>query len=211
MLVVGSVSGKEIIQLLVGAAAVIVIGVNNGERPINHVLAAKHRMAGTPGLDPPLRHHIALRQHLQLLIDVLYIEILLHPLTDEVLEVFLNFMLDDKGYLPKPCPVSVVQGKVNDGVAVVVHRGDLLQAAKAAAHTRRQNNESGFLHDTSLQNILWCPYYNKRSKICIEKKYFISSNFVLDTDDFTQKDRKKEEQRMLFLLAYILYFSANWA
>ena len=110
-------------------------------------------MAGAPGLDPPLRHRIALRQHLQLLVDVLHLEILLHSLADKVFEVLLNFMLDDKGHLPKPCPVSVVQGEVNDGVAVIVHCGDLLESAETAAHTRRQNNESGFLHDTSLQNI----------------------------------------------------------
>ena len=58
-------------------------------------------------------------------------------------------MLDDEGHLAEARPVGIVEGKVDDGVAEIVHGGDLLEPAEAAAHAGRQNDKSRFLHDAS--------------------------------------------------------------
>ena len=63
-------------------------------------------------------------------------------------------MLDNKNDFAEACPVSIVQGKINDGVAMLVHGGDLLKAAETAAHAGGQNDKSGFFHTVSLHHIL---------------------------------------------------------
>ena len=106
-------------------------------------------MSGPPGFDTPFWHLITLRQHIQLLINVVNIEILFHPAADAVFEVLFYFMLDDKDNLAEARTVSIEEGKINNGMAVIVNGHDLLQPAEAAAHPGSQNYKGRLFHFSS--------------------------------------------------------------
>ena len=146
VLVLRPLADKIVIERLVGAGAVKIVGVDHGKGAIDHAGAAGHGMPCAPGLDAPLGNGAALRQLLQLLEDVFYVKILLHPAADGVLEILLDLMLDHEGDLAESGAVGVEERKVDDGVSVLVHGLDLLESAKAAAHTGGQNDKGRFLH-----------------------------------------------------------------
>ena len=146
MLVFRPLADKIVIERLVGAGTVKIVGIDHGEGTFDRTGAAGHGMPCAPGLDAPLGNGAALRKLLQLLKDVFHVKVFLHPPSDGVFEVLLNLVLDHEGDLAEACAVGVEERKVNDGVAVLVHGLDLLESAEAAAHTGGQNDKSRFLH-----------------------------------------------------------------
>ena len=92
-------------------------------------------MAGAPGLGTPLRHGVALRQLVRSLIDVGDVEISLHPVADGLAESLVQLRLDDEHNIPEACPPGIKQGKVDNDVALIIHRRDLLEPAEPAPHT----------------------------------------------------------------------------
>ena len=111
-------------------------------------------MTGAPGLDPAIGNREALGNFVQLLIDVGNIKEFFHAAANVFLKIFFDLMLDDKSDFPESGLISVIQGEVNDLVAFVVHGGDLLETAEAAAHTGGHNDQSGFRHRNS--SIFFC-------------------------------------------------------
>ena len=56
-------------------------------------------------------------------------------------------MLDDEHHRLKAGAAGVVNGIVDDELAVAAHGVHLLEAAVAAAHTRGHDHQNGFVHD----------------------------------------------------------------
>ena len=61
-------------------------------------------------------------------------------------EIFFIFLLNDENYLLKSCPDSIIHGKVNNLVTLIVYRVNLLQSAVAASHSCCQNYQYRFIH-----------------------------------------------------------------
>ena len=110
-------------------------------------------MPGSPGFDASFRHLITIWQDIELLINVIDIEILFHPAADAVFKILFYLMLDDKDDLTETRTVSVIERKINNGMAVIVNGHDLLQPAKAAAHSGSQNYKGRLFH---LSSVLHC-------------------------------------------------------
>ena len=65
-------------------------------------------------------------------------------------------MFDDEHDGLKSRPARIVSGIVNNDLAVVAHRIDLLQAAVPAAHARCHNHKDGFLIHNSVPFLYSC-------------------------------------------------------
>ena len=122
-------------------------------------------MSRAPRLHAPLGDTVAFRQQVELLVDVFHVEVFLHAPTDRGLEVLFDLMLDDERDLAEPRAVSVIQRKINDCVAKIIHRHDLLQTAEAAAHARGKDDKSRLSHNKYL-----CVRWNLK----MQKHYIIS-------------------------------------
>jgi hypothetical protein len=83
-------------------------------------------------------------------------------------------MLYYKNDLPESGAVRVIERKIDDGVASIVHGGDLLQSAETAAHSRSKYYQSRRVH--------------MRSSIIILPDYSI-------TETGTVKEQKKSASR----------------
>ena len=105
-------------------------------------------MGSAEGLHAALGNGVALGQLGQFLIGVLYVDDLGETLTDGGLEGLLNLVLDDEDHRLKAGALGVINGIVDDQLAVVAYRVKLLQSAVAAAHTGGHNDQNRFLHDT---------------------------------------------------------------
>ena len=104
-------------------------------------------MAGAPGLDALCGDSIALRQYVQRLVNIEHLKILFDAAADGGAEIRFHLRLDDKGHAAEAGAPCVEKGKVDNNMALRIHRGDLLGAAKTAAHTGCENNKGRFLHD----------------------------------------------------------------
>ena len=122
-------------------------------------------MSRAPRLYAPLGDTVALRQQVELLVDVFHVEVFLHAPTDRGLEVLFDLVLDDERDLAEPRAVRVVQRKVNDKVPFPVYRRHLLEPAEAAAHARGKDDKSRLSHNEYL-----CVICNLK----IQKHYSIS-------------------------------------
>ena len=140
MLVFRAVGREKVIESGVGGSAVKVVGSDDGEGPVHHALTAGDSMSRAPGFDATFRNAVAFRKTVQLLIDILYVEVLLHPSADGGLGALFNLMLDDECHLAEASAVGIIQGEINNGVGEWVHRHDLLQAAETASHAGGKNN-----------------------------------------------------------------------
>ena len=69
-------------------------------------------MARAPGLFSSFGNGVALRQFVELLIDVFYIKILFHAEADGGLEALLDLALYNKRDLAKACTVSIKKRKI---------------------------------------------------------------------------------------------------
>ena len=120
---------------------VVIICIDHREWFLHHIAAAQHRMAGAPGLFPPLRHSIACRQCIQLLVNILHRHMGSHRIADLLLERFLNRVLDHKHHLAKAGAQGVIDGIIHQLLPGGADRCDLLQPAKAAAHPGSHNDQ----------------------------------------------------------------------
>ena len=127
-----------------GGGAIKVIGVDDGEGTLHGIAAGRHSVTGTPGLAALGRSGEAFGQIIDLLEDILDIEVLFSLIAYRNLELLFDLLLDDEDHIPEACAPGVKHGKVNDLVALRVHRSDLLETTEAAAHASSHNHESGF-------------------------------------------------------------------
>ena len=146
VLIRGPVGGEKVIQRPVGARAVKVVGIDDGEGPVHDAAAAEHRVPRAPGLDAPLRQGIALRQPVRALVDVLHVKVFLRAATHGSLEIRLDLLFNNESDAAEARAVSVVEGKVDDRVSEIVDGHDLLETAEAAAHPGSQNHKCRFPH-----------------------------------------------------------------
>ena len=140
--------GQIVVDLLEGFGAVVVVGVDHGEGCVDHITGGQDGMAGAPGLGAAFRHGIALRQVVQVLIGIAHVHNFGQPVADGFLEGVLDLVLDDEHDGLKARAACVVSGIVDDDLAVVTHRVDLLQAAVPAAHTCCHHHKNRFFHNT---------------------------------------------------------------
>ena len=111
---------------------------------------AEHGVGGAPGLDPPSRHRKARGQLLERLIGVGKGQMPPHPAADLFLKILLHLRLDDADGLAEAGALCIIQGKIHEKVSFWIHRGCLLEAAKAAAHSGCHDDQSRFYHGVSL-------------------------------------------------------------
>ena len=135
----------EIGQRGVGAAAVIVVGVDDGERAVQLVLGAEHGVTRAPRLHASLRGGEALRQDVVLLIDIGGFNMTFHA-AGQLPEFRVDGVLDDENDLAEAGRHCVIDGIMQKTVAVAVNGGDLLQSAEAAAHSGRHDDKRWFFH-----------------------------------------------------------------
>ena len=101
-------------------------------------------MRGAPRLDAPFGDAVSLGQAVELLVDILHVENLLHALANAGLEIVLDLMLDDEAHLAETGTVCVEHRVVDDGVTHLVHGGYLLESAEAAAHSGGEDHKCRF-------------------------------------------------------------------
>ena len=138
-------------QLLVGVAAVEIVGVDDAVRFLDDLTGGADGVGGAPGLDTALGNGVALGDVGELLVGVLHGDVLLHTGADRGFEVFSDGFLDDEDHLVKARALGVEDRIVDDEVAVLVNGLHLLDTAEAGAHTCGQNYES---HGKYLRKVL---------------------------------------------------------
>ncbi len=104
-------------------------------------------MAGAPGLFPSGGHGEAGRQAVKLLKDVFDVEMRLGAPSDGLAEIVLDGAFDDEGDSLEPGAARVEERVVDDGVALAVDGGELLERAEAAAHPGGHNDKRGRGHE----------------------------------------------------------------
>ena len=120
-----------------GVAAIVVIGVDDAERGLNDVFAAKDRMTGAEWLGA------AFWQDGGILDDIIDIDRLSDTVADELFEFLFDILTDDKDDFIKASLLRIEDGEVQDAFAVVRDGLGLLKSAEAAAHTGGHDYESG--------------------------------------------------------------------
>ena len=146
----GARHGEKIIQQAVGLDAVIIIGIDNGERPVNLGRSAQHGMGRAPRLRAARRHGIARRQRVELLIGIAHVERRGHGRADAFTKLLGRVLLDDEHDLAEARAVSVKERIVQQKMAVLVHGRRLLRPSKAAAHAGGHDDQTGLIHRFSL-------------------------------------------------------------
>ena len=142
------VRAQKLIDRAERRAAVEIVGVDDRERPVQHVPAAGNGLSRAPGLDASVRDRISRRDIRQLLIDVFDMEKPLHAGPDALPEERLVLTLDNKDKITEACASCVVHGKIDNTVSFPVDRLHLLEPAEAAAHSGGHDDELRclFLH-----------------------------------------------------------------
>ena len=128
-------------------------------------------MAGAPGVDPAFRHLCPLRQHIQGLIGIFHLNLLFHPVAHLFPEQILHLFFDDKNHLVKTGSFGIIYRKIQNNLAVLCHRIQLLQPAVAGTHAGRHNHQCHrycpFPAFTPFQNIF--SGYLKIFKACSQR------------------------------------------
>ena len=143
--------GEKIVRRLKCAAAVEIIGVDRGKIALDLIRRAQYRVRRAPGLYAPLRNAIAVGQAIDGLIGVFQIHGFGDAIADGGAEIRRHFRLDDADHLTEARANRIVNGIIDDDVAAIIHGGDLLASAEAAAHARRHNYKRWFFHS-------WLPF-----------------------------------------------------
>ena len=138
------VAAEIIVDLLIDALAVVIVGVDDGEGGINELLGGKHGLTGAPGFGPSFGQGAGdVRQGLE---AVAYLYTVgkaerLDPIADDLPEIFLDILADNKENLVKSCLDGVVDGVIHNNMAGSVYAGQLLDAAAVPAADARRHND----------------------------------------------------------------------
>ena len=139
-------SGEEGGGLLVGVGAVEVVGVDDREGLAHDPAGGADGVGGSPGLAPALGGGEALREVVEALEGEGGFGFSLELGEDLGAEVVLEVLADDEDDLAEAGADGVVDGVVEDGLAVGAHGVELLEAAVAAAHAGGEDEEGGRVH-----------------------------------------------------------------
>ena len=125
---------------LEGVATVEVVGVDDGEGLVDHLLGHEDGVVGAPRLLAPRRHAEARRQLVELLVDVLHGDAATVALGVDVgTEGLVEGVTDDEDHLAEAGTDGVLHAVVEDGLAVRPYAVHLFQPTIAATHTGSQN------------------------------------------------------------------------
>ena len=157
-----AVGAQEIIDEPEAFGAVVIVGVDDRKgRIADGLLCRQDRVGRAPGLDAALRHREAFGQFFKLLVGIAHVEPgAAGALPYRRLESVLDLVLDDKDHRLKPGAAGVVQAVIQNCLPRRSHRVDLLQAAVAAAHTGRHNDQDRFVCHNMLLPV---PFALKRA------------------------------------------------
>ena len=121
---------------LVGLGTVEVVGIDDGEGLLHHILGHQHGVVRTPGLHATLRHRATLGQVIELLEDKLHLDLTTETLLREDLaELLLKSVANHKYHLAKAGTNGIVDRIINNGLVVGAYTVHLLQGAVARSHT----------------------------------------------------------------------------
>ena len=139
--------GQLVVDHLERGLAVVVVGIDYRKGcAVDGLPGAEHRMGGAPGLDPAFGDGKSLGQIRQFLVGVANLHgSLLQTLADGFQEVLLDGFLDDNHNGVEAGLMGIINGIIQNGLALTADRVDLLQSAVAAAHTGGQNHKNRFL------------------------------------------------------------------
>ena len=143
----GARHGQKIIQQTVGLNTVIVVGIDDGKRPVDLGRGAQHGVSGAPRLRAAVGHGVALRQCVELLIGIAHVERRGHGRADALAKLLGGLLLDDEHDLAEARAVGVKERIVQQKMAVLIHGRRLLRPSEAAAHTGGHDDQTGLTHD----------------------------------------------------------------
>ena len=121
-------------------SAIVVVGIDDGERPVHDTCAAENRVSCAPRLFAPFGNGEACGQAVKLLENILDRRNGGNAVADVLLEFFLDRVLDHKNDLAEARFKGIVDGIVDDKLAGRTDRGELFQTAEATAHARRPDD-----------------------------------------------------------------------
>ena len=131
---------EVVIDDLECVGAVVVIGVDHGKRPVDHVSCGEHRVACAPRLGPPLRDGKALRDVVDILENICCLQLRGGTRLDVLFESLLEVLADDEnGFFETGLP-CIVKGEVHDYVSLFGNSVNLLVSAVPAAHSRSHHD-----------------------------------------------------------------------
>ena len=136
--------GQKLRDALKGGAAVEVVGIDHAERRVDLLAGAQHGMRGTPGLDASLGNGEAFGQPVRRLIGEIHLHLAAQARKNQIGKVGLQLRLDDQHHTPKACAHGVENGIVHQDMSGVIHRRDLLQSSKTAAHPGGHDDQNRF-------------------------------------------------------------------
>ena len=129
--------------------AVVVIGIDHNERRVHHLFGGQHRLAGAPGLGPPLGE--GPRDVVQVLEGVVHRHPMGgadggNPVADDLPEFRFDVPADYKDHVAEPGLDGVMNRVIHDDMAGGVHRFQLLDAAPKAGADAGSHNEQCRFH-----------------------------------------------------------------
>lgn len=126
------------------AGAVVIVRVDHRERFADGVPAHENRVAGAPRLGAVRRQGKIPQIAFQFLVDVIRRHETVEFAADDVLERGLETVADDEDDFAESCSNRVVNGIVDEGLAMWPDRVDLLKPAVPGAQACRQNQQRRF-------------------------------------------------------------------
>ena len=113
--------------------SIVVIGVDDGEGNVQGLAAGENSLTGSPGFFAVFRAGEAFRQVVHILEDIGNVGDLLHAVSDDSAEFFLDVFADDEDNLVKTGFQSVMDGIIHDDLPVGAYRSQLFDASSETA------------------------------------------------------------------------------
>ena len=125
---------------LEGVAAIEVVGVDDGEGFVYHILGHEYGVVGTPRFLATFGHTEACRQAVELLVDILHGNAASEVVgVDVAFELVGKRMADYEDHLAEAGAYGILDAVVHDYLAVGANAVHLLQPTVAAAHAGSQD------------------------------------------------------------------------
>ena len=118
---------------------IVIICINHNKRGINHIFRRKHSLTGSPRLCPTFWH--SSRNIVNILESIVNSYIMrganrVNTITDNLFELFLDILADDKYHMIKSCFDCIMDGIVHNDMVSIINRLQLLNSrSKSAADT----------------------------------------------------------------------------
>ena len=132
--------------------AVKIISIDDGKRTVDQISDLDQRMRCTPGLRPASRHGKALRQLIDFLKCIFTICNFFDPVSDDLTEILLDVLTNDKNDLIETGLQRIMHGIVHDDLTRRTELRELLDAAaETGTDTRCHDHKCCLFHETPNQ------------------------------------------------------------